>query len=210
MTHDRALGVTHVEGVRFGDYAARIYCEAHHKHINRTIENRPTRDLIKALFSGTATTLDREAQSRIAAWAAKTCYAQWGMVRRRQGVPISHRRCLVATAAPHPSVYVSISRCTGERVRVIFARQVIKSADDGRVSRHYDFVLALGQLAFKVWGPADRSREVAYKSPTSFASRVWPIDDSLARWPPGRVLDDDGVTELWDFDPRSGKASKAR
>jgi len=84
------------------------------------------------------------------------------------------------------------------------------SRSDGSVSHSYDFVLALGQLVFKVWAPTDRKPVVAYKRPTSVAARVWPITDDLARWPPGRLLDDDGVTELWDYDPRSGKTSKER
>jgi hypothetical protein len=54
-------------------------------------------------------------------------------------------------AEPHPSVFVSVSRCTGDKIGVIFARkQQVTSAADGSISHHYDFVLALGQLALKV------------------------------------------------------------
>ena len=196
--------------MRFGDFAARIYCNADHREINRIIENRPTRELIKRIFPADAELLDRTDQVRLAAWAAKTCYAQWGMIRRRRGVPIAHRRHLIRPAEPHPSVFVSISRCDGDRVRVIFARNEIVDGTDGSVSYSYDFVLALGQVAFKVWGPTDARRRELYKEPTSFATRIWPITSEIARWPPGRRLTDDGVTELWDYDPRAGKSSKER
>jgi hypothetical protein len=209
MTHDRAIGMNRWQGARFGDFAARIYCDPHHRQINRVIENKPTRDLIKKLFPGDAEVLNPDEQMRLAAWAAKTCYAQWGMVRRRWGVPLVHRRHLIETGEPHPSVFVSISHCTGDRVRIIFARTEVTSPK-GMIGHYYDFVLAIGQIAFKVWGPTKRVREVAYKAPTSFATRVAPNQESVARWPPGRVLDDDGVTELWDYDPRAGKASKER
>ena len=128
MTHNQAVGITRVGGVRFGDFAARIYCGTHHEHINRTIENNPTRELIKRLFRGTAGTLDRNDQTLLAAWAAKTCYAQWGMVRRRRGIPIAHRRYLMENGKPHPSVFVSVSHCTGERIRVIYATSVRAAA----------------------------------------------------------------------------------
>jgi hypothetical protein len=208
MTHDRAIGIGRIGGARFGDFAARIYCAAHHKHLNRTIENRPTRELIKRLLRGTADTLDYSDQARLAAWATKTCYAQWGMLRRRYGIPIAHRRHLIEYGEPHPSVFVSASRCTGDRIRILFARTEITSATAGTVSHHYNFVLALGRLALKVWGPTSRARSVAYKEPTSFAIRVWPVIDDVTRWPAGRVLDDNGVTELWDYDPRAGKTSR--
>lgn len=71
MTHDRAIGITKVRRVWFGDFAARIYCGSHHEQINRTIENKPTRELIKRLFRGTADTLDRPEQTLLAAWAAR-------------------------------------------------------------------------------------------------------------------------------------------
>jgi len=209
MTHDRAIGVGQWQGVRFGDMAARIYCDAHHKLINRLIENRQSRELIKRLLPGGAETLSRAEQTLLAAWAAKTCYANWGRVRRRWGIPVEHRRHLLTTGEPHPSVFVSISHYTGERVRVIFARNKVTSPT-GEVSRYYDFVLALGQIAFKVWGPTSRVKAVAYKTPTSFATRVWPIAEEIARWPPGRLLDDGGGTELWDHDPRAFKVSKQR
>ena len=209
VTHNRAIGMNRWKGVLFGDFASRIYCDSHHKLINRLIENRATRELIKRVFLGEATTLTRAEQTRLAAWAAKTCYAQWGMVRRRWGIPVGHRQHLLETGEPHPSVFVSISHCTGDRVRVIFARTEMTSPT-GERSHYYDFVLAIGELAFKVWGPTSRVKEAAYKSPTSFATRVWPIREEVARWPPGRLLDDDGVSELWDYDPRAFKVSKER
>jgi hypothetical protein len=209
MSHDRAIGMSDMSGALFGDFAARIYCDTHHKTINRLIENRQSRELIKKLFAGGAEILDRDEQTRLAAWATKTCYAQWGMVRRRWGIPIAHRRHLIAIGEPHPSIFVSVSRGTGERMRIIFARTEITSPA-GEVSHYYDFVLALGQLVFKVWGPTARVKQASYKKPTSVAARVWPIHEEIARWPPGRLLDDDGVTALWDYDPRSFKVSKER
>jgi hypothetical protein len=208
MTHSRAIGMSRWKGVLFGDFASRIYCDAHHKQINRLFENKPTHDLMKRLFPGRADTLSRDEQTRLAAWAVKTCYAQWGMVRRRVGVPKAHRAHLIDTGEPHPSVFVGISRSTGEEMKVIFARNHIESGADGSVSHTYDFVLALGHLVFKVWGPTSRVRSVAYKVPTAFATRVWPIHEEVARWPPGRVLDADGLMELWDYDPRAFKTSK--
>ena len=56
----------------------------------------------------------------------------------------------------------SVLRCTGERIDFIFARTEITSAVDGSVSHYYDYVLALGQLAFKVRGPTGRRAEDAY------------------------------------------------
>lgn len=211
MSHDRAVGITPGQRIRFGDYASRIYCDQCHVEINRLIENGETRRLITRLFSGEARTLDLDEQRLAAAWATKTCYAQWGMMRRTRGVPIAHRRHLIETGEPWPSVYVSVSRATGgDRNRIIFARTEITSAVDGSISHVYDFVLAIGKLALKVWGPTTRVRRVTYKQPTSLATRLWPTQDEIARWPPGRVLDDDGVTELWEYDPRAGKQSKAR
>src|SRR5437870_4472670 len=57
LTHDRARGLRRWGGVPFGNFAARIYCDQHHERINRLIENKSTRELIKQLFPGTATTL---------------------------------------------------------------------------------------------------------------------------------------------------------
>jgi hypothetical protein len=207
MTHERAVGITLMGGVPFGDFASRIYCDGHHKQINRLIENRQSRELLKGLFSGGATILDSVEQRRVAAWAVKTCYAQWGMVRRRWGIPIGHRRHLLQTGEPHPSVFVSISHSTGEKIRVIFARTEM-TTPGGEVTHYYDFVMAVGQLVLKVWGPSSRLTQATYKTPTSFTTRIWPVADQIARWPPGRLLDDDGVTELWDYDPRSLKGQK--
>jgi len=208
MSHDQAIGITPGQRMLFGDYKARIYCHRCHRRINRLIENTQARELIKRLFPGSAATLDLDEQKLLAAWATKTCYAKWGMARRRRGIPIAHRRHLIETGEPWPSVCVSVSRSTGDRVRVIFARHEITSAVDGSISYAYDFVLAIGQLALEVWGPSSRIRLVEYKQPTSFATRLWPTQTNVARWPPGRHLDDDGVSRLRDYDPRAGKQSR--
>jgi hypothetical protein len=208
MNQDRAVGITSGQRIPFGDYAARIYCDAHHKLVNELIENKPTRELITQLFAGTALLLRPEDQTRLAAWAVKTCYAQWGMVRRRRGIPVSHRTHLIETGSPHPSVFVSISRSSGDWMRTIFARTEITRNEDGRVIHVYEFVISIGQLTFKVWAPTGRQRTVGYKTPTSLAKRVWPITEQVAVWPPGRILDYDGVTELWTYDPRAGAGSR--
>jgi hypothetical protein len=208
MSHDRAIGITPGQRIRFGDYASRIYCDSCHRRVNQVIENARTHRVIKRLFPGNAETLNIDDQKMLAAWATKTCYAKWGMMRRRRGIPIAHRGHLIEKAEPWPAVFVSVSRSTGDRVRVIFARSEITCAVDGSVSHVYDFVFSIGQLTFKVWGPSNRVRRVEYKRPTSFTTRLWPTQDDIARWPPGRVLDDDGVTQLWKYDPRAGKQSR--
>src|SRR5262249_44198166 len=143
MSHDRAIGIAPDQRIRLGDYASRIYCECCHRKINRLIENKPTRDLIKRLALGTAMTLDLDEQRQVAAWATKTCYAQWGMMRRRWGVPIAHRRHLIETGEPWPSVFVSVSRAAFDYVDVKFARTEITSAVDASVSHVYDYVLSI-------------------------------------------------------------------
>jgi hypothetical protein len=207
MEHTRARGIPRIASVRFDDYAGRFYCRDCHTRVNRTIEN-PAIPVLKRLFPLGAGTLQPEEQQLLAAWGAKTAYAVWGRMQKRRGVAVAHRRQLIKSGSPHRHVYVSYSRCTGDRIRVIFARTEIKSAQDGATTWVYDCVLALGNVAIKVWGPAEPARNTKYKTPTSLAARVWPPDVEIGRWPPGRVLDDDGVTELWDFDPRALKSSK--
>lgn len=207
LNQDRAVGISSGQRIPFVDYAAYIYCARHHREVNDLFETKRTHDLLKKLFTGEADTLDGHAQRQVAAWAVKTCYAEWGKARRRRGVPVGHRRHLIETGEPHPQVFVSISRASGDWMRIIFARTKITRRSDGQVFHVYNYVLTLGHLAFKVWGPTERGQGGGYKNPTSFASRVWPPVHEVARWPPGRILDYDAVSELWDYDPRLSPVS---
>ena len=47
-----------------------------------------------------------------------------------------------------------------------------------------------------------------YKTTVSVATRLAPVHEVPARWPPGRLLDDDDVTRLFELDPRFGKTSR--
>jgi hypothetical protein len=207
MEHTRAKGIPRAYRTRFDEFTGKIYCGACHKVVNARIETAHARELLIDMFQGSARLLDLNDQRVLAAWGAKTAYAVWGRMQKPRGVPISHRRYLLEHSAPHPNVFVSYSRCTGERIRVIFARTEIIPRSGAPKSWAYDCVVAIGQMAIKIWGPQARVPQLEYKALTSFATQVSPPRDDVARWPPGRLLDDDGVTELWDFDPRANRIS---
>src|SRR5919198_1631613 len=130
----------------FGDFAARIYCTPHHKHVNRTIENHATRELIKSLFRGSAETLDRSDQTRLAIWATRPATpsggwcAEGGAFRSRTGGvssrPLNRIRPYSSPSrAPQQTAYGSSSRATRS-----------PAALTASVSHYYDFVLVLGPL----------------------------------------------------------------
>lgn len=207
LEHNRAVGVERVEQVRIDDYAGRFLCGACHIRINQIIE-APGADLVKRLYREQPLLLGQGEQALLAGWAAKTAYAIWSRMQKRCGVAIAHRRHLAAKGRAHPDVYVSVSRTTGERIRVIFSRTEYVGRDDGISRWYYDCVFDLAGVAFKVFGPGSGSvPRPRYKTPTSLASRLAPLTGAQARWPPGRLLDDDDVSRLFDHDPRYGKAS---
>jgi hypothetical protein len=93
-------------------------------------------------------------------------------------------------------------------MRVIFARTEM-TTPAGVVTHYYDFVFAVGQLVFKLWRPTTKNAQASYKTPTSFATRIWPLREDVVCWPPGRILDDDGVTELWDTTRARSRSQKS-
>jgi hypothetical protein len=209
MSHDRAIGVAQAEHVRVDDFKAKIVCASCHDAITDTIEN-PAVPLLKELFKGEAQLLTVDEQRILAAWGAKTACMLWGMMQAPVGVPVAHRRHLIANAEPHPAVYVAYSRFAGGSVRVKMApRTRITLREDGRHFWVYDAALVFETFGLKVYGPCDREL-LKYKQATSFATVVWPSSATVARWPPGRLLDaaDDGFAVLFDFDPRAGRKSR--
>jgi hypothetical protein len=204
MSHDKARGVSKAKHVRVDKYMAKIICARCHDVVNDTIEG-PAIALLKDLMNAGARLLDSDEQRTIAAWGSKTACMQWAMMQKRRGVPLAHRRHLIAEAEPHPSVFVAYARCAGGSIRNKMARTEITLYEDGSRIWVYDYAFVVDTLGLKVYGPSDGRRRLAYKQATSFVTVVWPPSARAARWPPGRIIDDDGFDDLWDFEPRAGR-----
>lgn len=207
MTHDTARGVSKAKHVRVDKFMAKIVCAPCHDIVNDTIE-APAVDLLKDLMKAGARLLTVDEQGILAAWGAKTACMQWGMMSVPRGVPVAHRRYLIANGKPHPAVFVAYARFAGGSVHSKMApRTQITLWEDGRRLWVYDFAFVFDTLGLKVYGPGDGKKKMGYKQATSFATVVWPRGVTAGRWPPGRVLDaeEGGFAELWDFDPRAGR-----
>lgn len=207
MSHDRAVGIARARHVRADEYKSRIVCARCHDIITDTIES-PARPVLKRLLDAGPRLVGAHDKRVLAAWGAKTACTQWGMMQRSRGVPLAHRRTLLARGEPHPSVYVAYARLAGGSVRTKFARTEIALRESGRKLWVYEFLFAFDTVAVKVYGPGDGRAALDYKETTSMSMRVWPPTDEESRWPPGRVHDDEGFDDLWEFDPRRGRTSR--
>ncbi len=206
MSHDTALGVSRAKHIRVDAFKAKIVCGRCHDIITDRIET-PASVLLKELMTGSARLLTLEEQRLLAAWGAKTAATFWGQTQRGRGVPVAHRRHLIAHAhaQAHPNVFVAFTRCDGRNGRGIFGRTRITRVGTGAVLPVYHFALAFGTIGVKVYGPGSGRKRLEYKDMTSLGVRVSPPAGEVKRWPPGRILDWDDFSALRDLDLRANR-----